>query len=164
LSPTIAFGSTHTINPISTSTGFCDEWDTLDWGAAPKNTKKPRNDDRRLACLDDIMTDIELSSVNRDPWENFPALKALMRDRIDWDTGKPMIDIEIDHCHGKGNKECERKDVLKVGPKNVENGEIFNLFNELWKEEGDPLIVKREQLEQSFIYSKVANILNQTWE
>lgn len=111
------------------------------------------------------MNDIELSSVSRDPWKNFPALKKLMRDRIDWDTGKPMVNIEIDHCQGEGNKKsCKQKDVIKVGPKHVEKGEIFNIFSELWPEKGDPLIVKREQLEQSFFNRKVVNILNQTWE
>lgn len=110
------------------------------------------------------MNDIELSSVSRDPWENFPALKSLMRDRIDWDTGKPVIDVEIEHCKGKGKTVCEQKDLLKIGPKDIGSGHAFNLLNDLWKEEGEPLIIKKEQLEESFINTKVSNMLNQTWE
>jgi hypothetical protein len=160
-----AFGSTLTLNPVSTTTGFCDEWGAADWGEESSSKQKQQaKSERRLACLDDIMNDIELSSVSRDPWKNFPALKSLMRDRLDWDSGKPMIDIEIEHCHGKGKTACEQKDVVHIGPKDVETANIFNIFSELWKEKGDPLIVKREQLEQSFFSRKVANILNQTWE
>ena len=53
---------------------------------------------------------------------------------------------------------------MHVGPKDAESGKVFNIFSNLWKEEGDPLIVKREQLEQSFFNTNVANILNKTWE
>ena len=117
-----------------------------------------------MACLDDITNDIELSSVSRDPWTNFPALKALMRDRVDWDSGKPMIDIEFHHCKGKSKTACAKKDVLHVRPTDAGTGDIFNIFTGLWKEEGDPLLVKRAQLEQSFFDKKVPNMLNQTWE
>jgi hypothetical protein len=154
------------LNPVPAATGFCDEWNTDDWGEEPIRSKKQksRSENKKLACLDDIMNDIELSSVSRDPWENFPALKSLMRDRIDWDTGKPVIDVEIEHCKGKGKTVCEQKDLLKIGPKDIGSGHAFNLLNDLWKEEGEPLIIKKEQLEESFINTKVSNMLNQTWE
>ena len=111
----------------------------------------------QLACLDDIANEIEWSSVSRDPWKNFRALKNLLRDRLDWNTKKPMIDIEIDHCGSGGGKNCQRTEVMHVGPKDAESGKVFNIFSNLWKEEGDPLIVKREQLEQSFFSTNVAN-------
>ena len=111
------------------------------------------------------MNDIEYSSAHRDPWKNFPALKSLLRDRTDWDTGKPMVDIKVELCSKEsGKKDCVEKETLRFGPKDVESGSIFNVFNSLWKEEGDPLIIKREQLEESFMNTKVKNMLNTTWE
>lgn len=116
------------------------------------------------------MNDIEYYSVNRNPWEKFPALKALLRDRIDWDTGKPMIDVELEHCfpsnpdNKKSKPICKQTDVVKLGPKMVQDGSIFTKFNELWQEEGSPLIVKKEQLEESYLNSRVLNILSHVWE
>lgn len=103
--------------------------------------------------------------MNRDPWKHFPALKALMRDRIDWTTGKPMIDIEISHCSSTNKNSCESTgEKIEIGAKDVHDGNIFQIFNDLWKEDGRPLIVKKEQLEDSYMNSKVLNILNHTWE
>ena len=111
------------------------------------------------------MTDIEYSSVNRNPWKHFPALKALMRDRIDWTTGKPMIDIEVVHCNSTNKNSCENTgDRIGIGAKEVQDASIFQTFTDLWKEDGTPLIVKKQQLEDSFVNSKVLNILNHTWE
>lgn len=44
----LAFGSTHTLNPVSTSTGFCDERDTDDWGEDPVASD---DHESTLACL-----------------------------------------------------------------------------------------------------------------
>jgi hypothetical protein len=173
--PFSAFGSTHTLNPVSIATGFCDQWDTDDWAEDNDESSEESRAGHahRLACLDDIMNDIEYSSVHRDPWKNFPALKAILRDRMDWDTNKPMIDIQVELCQkkdsggsnkGNGKKSCIEKETVKFGPKDVENGHIFDVFDSLWKEEGNPLIIKREQLEESFINTKVKNMLNTTWE
>lgn len=120
--------------------------------------------DGSLACLDDVTADIELSGVNRDPWKDFPALRTLVRDRTDWNSSKPMIDIVIEECKTSAKKECIETDYIRIGPKDIESAEIFNTFNELWNEEGSPLITKREQLEESFLNSRVPNMLNKTWE
>jgi hypothetical protein len=49
---TSAFGSTHTLNPVSTSTGFCDDWDTENWDADPKLKATPLHEKvSNLACL-----------------------------------------------------------------------------------------------------------------
>lgn len=72
-----------------------------------------------------------------------------------------MIDIKVELCQ---KKSCVEKETLKFGPKDVEDGRIFDVFHSLWKEEGDPLIIKREQLEESFMNTKVKNMLNTTWE
>ena len=105
--------------------------------------------------------------MDRDPWKNFPALKALVRDRVDWATGKPMIDIEIAHCNttSKNKNSCESHgNPIEIGPEDVEDGNLFDIFNGLWKEDGTPLLVKKDQLVDSYMNSKVKNILNQTWE
>lgn len=119
-----------------------------------------------MACLDDIATDIERSSPGTDPWKDFPALRALLRDRIDWNSSKPMIDIEMEVCKrkGKGKETCVETDRIKLGAKDAESGRIFDIFDDLWKEETKPLIIKREQLEESFFNTNVANMLNHTWE
>jgi hypothetical protein len=114
---------------------------------------------------DDISNDIEYSSVDRDPWKNFPTLKALVRDRVDWTTGKPMINIEVSHCDSTNENSCESMgDRIEIRPKDVHDGNIFQIFADHWKEEGEPLLVKKKQLEDSYMNSKVPNILNHTWE
>jgi len=158
----LTFGSTHTLNPVSTNNGFCDEREVDDWGEDPS---EPDKHESTLACLDDIATDIEYSAGDRDPWKHFPLLKALLRDRVDWTTGKPMIDIEISHCNTTNRNSCEiTGDRIKIGPKDVQEASIFQTFTDLWKEDGKPLIVKKEQLEDSFLNSNVRNILNHTWD
>jgi hypothetical protein len=112
------------------------------------------------------MNDIEMSNPKHgdDPWKDFPTLKGLLRERVDWDSGKPMIDIDIEHCQAKNKPPCIRKERLHIGPKDVQTGNIFTTFSQLWKEKNDPLIVKRDQLYESFLSTKVPNMLNSTWE
>jgi len=192
----LTFGSTHTVNPISSRAGFCDHWDVDEWGEEPikssrsrsfvrrENLKQPdvdeRNDDvlveddssgSKLACLDDIMSDIEFTAASdRDPWKDFPTLKALLRDRIDWTTGKPMINVEIEQCQSPKSRQTGKKNVcnhtrtIEFGADSVEDRSIFTQFNELWEEPGSPLLVKKEQLEESFFNTKVPSILNRTWD
>ena len=160
----LTFGSTHTLNPVSTDAGFCDQREGGEWGDEPKSNSDSDDNGSTLACLDDIMNDIEHSSVNRDPWKDFPALKALIRDRIDWNTGKPLIDIDIVHCNSTNKNSCETTDRVGIGAKDVQDASIFQIFNDLWKEEGSPLIIKKEQLEDSYVNSKVVNILDHPWD
>lgn len=189
-----AFGSTHTVNPISSRAGFCDHWDVDEWGEEPIKSSRNRSFFRKdnlgrwdetpatantedgdsgskLACLDDIMSDIEFTGGNdRDPWKDFPALKSLLRDRIDWTTDKPMINVEIEHCplqksqsNGRRNA-CNHTTTLEFGAESVQDRSLFTKFNELWEEHGSPLLLKKEQLEESFFNTNVPNILNRTWE
>jgi hypothetical protein len=181
-----------TIVPQSSKTGFCDDWDADRWDETTvqsssssssssqenNSNEEDHHHDKRLACLDDIMNDIEMSAVTRDPWQNFPTLKALLLDRVDWDVGKPMIRIDMDTCpsskqqqhhhHHHGNKghssSCRTKESIPIGPKDVQSGNVFTTFTNLWHEEDEPLTVKREQLRESFWEPKVPNILNRTWE
>eukprot|EP00536_Pseudo-nitzschia_multiseries_P009928 jgi/Psemu1/258595/estExt_Genewise1Plus.C_2890036 len=160
----LTFGSTHTLNPVSTNTGFCDQREVDDWGEDPRVVDSDEHEST-LACLDDIATDIEYSSGNRDRWKDFPGLKALVRDRIDWTTGKPMIDIEISHCNNAKKESCKATgDVVEIGADDVQDASIFDIFTDLWKEDGKPLIVKKEQYIDSWVHSNVRNILNHTWD
>jgi chemotaxis protein histidine kinase CheA len=162
----VTFGSTHTVNPISTKEGFCDQWDVDRWDEEPSPTEAGRHADTRLACLDDILNEVEMSADNfkNDPWKNFPALKAIMRDRIDWDSDFPMIGITNEYCEEKEKSPCVKNRTLSLGPKDAQTGNLFTQLSETWKEEGDPLVTKREQLRESFWDPKVKNILNNTWE
>lgn len=133
------------------------------------------------------MNDIEFSSIHGDPWKEFPALQAIMRDRIDWNSGKPMISIDIEHCKPQNSEKsndinnngpnkrgsssktkdkftCEVSDRIEFGAHDVQDAGIFLQFARLWKEPMEPLIIKKEQLEQSFFNSNVNNVLNRTWE
>jgi hypothetical protein len=165
----VSFGSTHTVNPISSKNGFCDHWDG-DWEDEPeeKTADNRMHVDTRLACLDDIMTEIEISKDGKpfksDPWEKFPALKTLLWERFDWDSDIPMIRIYEEFCEEKEKHPCTKNSTIDLGPRDVENGELFSKFSELWREENDPLVHKREQLRESFWDTDVSNILTQTWE
>mmetsp|Transcript_7255 Transcript_7255/g.17054 ORF Transcript_7255/g.17054 Transcript_7255/m.17054 type:complete len:1074 (+) Transcript_7255:44-3265(+) len=159
----LSFGSTNTMNAVSTSTGFCDDPDSR----TRESEEHGGPNSQRLACLDDIAIDIEAASKdgNDDPWKHFPALKSFLGDRVDWNSGKPMIDIEIEHCQGKkGKRRCVQDDLLHVKPKEVESGEVFRIFNNLYPEEGDPLIIKKDQLDNSFGARGKPNVLNHTWD
>ena len=163
----ITFGSTHTVNPISSQTGFCDHhhfeaWDEQDEHVADIRT---RSDWRRLACLDDIATEIDASKTLKDPWENFPALKALMINRVDWNTDFPMVGAVQEYCEVKEKSPCLRNRTFELGPMDVQNGNIFDVFDRIWREDGHPLKVKKEQLAESFwSNAKIPNMLNSTWE
>ena len=162
LSSSIAFGSTHTINPLSTKSGFCDDWDADKWDE--EDQPKSEAQQGRLACLDDIMNDIELSKKSTDPWKDFPSLKALLRDRFDWDSGKPMIAIDIENCPSKSKSPCALQERIHISPNDVQSGKIFDKFSQVWREKNDPLIIKREQLQEAFWSTEVPNVLNRTWE
>ncbi|KAL3929949.1 MAG: hypothetical protein SGBAC_011982 [Bacillariaceae sp.] len=158
----LSFGSTNTMNAVSTSTGFCDDPDSR----TRESEEHGGPNSQRLACLDDIAIDIEAASKNgNDPWTHFPALQSFLKDRVDWNSGKPMIDIEIERCQGKKkDRQCVQEKLLHVKPKEVETGEVFRIFNNLWPEQGDPLIIKKDQLDNSFGARGKPNVLNHTWD
>jgi hypothetical protein len=117
-----------------------------------------------LFCLDDLMNEIESSRPGQDPWADFPVLKNLLKDRVDWDSAFPMVSIVNETCQAKEKSPCAMRTTTNLGPRDIQTGELFNTFSRMWKEEGDPLVVKREQLEQSWWHTNVPNILNKTWE
>jgi len=82
----LSFGSTSTANPISTKVAFCDgEGSTA------------RESERDLACLEEIIQDIERSDKG-DPWQNLTALRLLLRERVDFGSAFPPVRIEVDRC------------------------------------------------------------------
>lgn len=157
----ITFGCTHTVLPISSKMAFCDEWDAETWDEEPATTSQGQKD---LFCLDDLMNEIEYSRPGQDPWADFPVLKNLLKDRVDWDSAFPMVSIVNETCQAKEKSPCTMRATTNLGPRDIQTGELFNTFSRMWKEEGDPLVVKREQLEQSWWHTNVPNILNKTWE
>jgi len=57
-----AFGSTHTLNPVSTDSGFCDEREGDDWGEDPKaNSGESDEHGSTLACLVSVYISLSLS-------------------------------------------------------------------------------------------------------
>lgn len=117
----LSFGSTHTLNPVSTKMGFCDSWDFEKWDEKKMERKHV---DVRLACLDDILIDIE-SQQNKhdvDPWANFPTLKNLLLKRSDWDSDIPMIQIIDENCTAKEKSPCAINRTLDIGPRDVQSG------------------------------------------
>jgi len=75
-----------------------------------------------------------------------------------------MIRIVREQCAEKEKVPCAKNETIDIGPKDVQSGEIFTRFNQIWKEEDEPLQIKLEQLKESFWDTKVENILNSTWE
>ena len=154
----LTFGATHTVNPISSKTAFCDNWD--DWDSMVEEGE-PRRD---LACLDDLVREIENIRPGEDPWENFPQLRTLLKDRVDWDSDFPMIGIVQEMCEVKEKEPCASRVKVNLGPKDAQTGELFTHFSRIWNEQGKQLIVKKEQLAESWWNTNVPNILNKTWD
>lgn len=166
----LTFGSTHTVNPISSKNAFCDQWDIEErWDEEDTQQKNnQQHADAKLACLDDILTEIEVINDespfgSQNLWEKFPTLKSLLRGRFDFDSNFPMVRVTEETCEEKEKSPCARNSTYDLGPKDVETGELFRRLSETWNEEGDPLGVKREQLRESF-WTTGHNILNYTWE
>jgi hypothetical protein len=159
----LTFGCTNTVLPISSKLAFCDEWDAETWDEEPQDSQQQHQKD--LFCLDDLMNEIEDSRPpGKDSWADFPVLKNLLKDRVDWDSGFPMVSIVNETCQAKERTPCAKRATTNLGPRDAGNGELFATFSRIWREEGEPLVIKREQLEQSWWNTNVPNILNKTWE
>lgn len=164
----LSFGSTHTINPISTRTGFCDD----DFG--PINDDSKRNSDAvkdgmnraNLACLDELVEGIKEAGKGKgkDPWRDFPALKSFLEERVDWDTDFSPVAIHEETCVGAEKSPCKLQDEKHFGPKDIQTGDIFSEFSKIWKEKGNPLKIKQEQLESSWWNNPFPNLLDSTWD
>jgi hypothetical protein len=144
--------------------GFCD-------GVDNEVTRKSKLDKipnrANLACLDELISGIEGSkgkqNKDHDPWKNFPALRLLLKDRVDFDSAFPMIRVEREFCGEDENAPCQNQ-TIDFGPEEVMNGQVFSEFSNIWKEKDDPLKVKHEQLRQSWWDGPVPNPLMSTPE
>ncbi len=117
----LAFGSTSTVNTISTKMGFCDLNDD-DAGNRKRKSSAPVKKQNRsdLACLDELVAGIEASgkaNKNRDPWKNYPALRLLLKDRVDFDSAYPMVRVEKEICED-GDKSC-KNEIVDFGADDV---------------------------------------------
>ena len=158
----LTFGSTHTVNPVSAANAFCDEWSFSEWDEEPQRSVPRRVEyEAGLSCLDDIAKEIAESDGG---WRNFPALKSLLWERKDWDSDIPMIEAIQEECEHKEKPPCKNSTRHLLGPRDVETGEVFTKFNEIWKEKNSPLLIKREQLRNSFWDTDLINVLNNTWD
>jgi hypothetical protein len=164
----LSFGSTSSVNPIPTKMGFCDDPDDREEGsrkAAKRNKSKSRKDQNRnnLACLDELVSGIEArANETYNPWQDYPALRLLLKDRVDYDTGFPMIRVEREYCDENEKSPCGNQTTVDFSALDVMNGNIFDQFSKIWREEKDPLGVKLEQLRDSWWKGNVPNMLEST--
>lgn len=164
----LSFGSTHTINPISTRTGFCDD----DFGPINESSEMASDgvnnglNRANLACLDELVEGIKGADEGKgkDPWRDFPALKSFLEERVDWDTDFSPVAIHEETCLETEKPPCKLHNEKHFGPKDIQTGNIFSEFSKIWKEEGDPLKIKREQLESSWWKNPFPNLLDSTWD
>lgn len=121
----------------------------------------PRPD---LHCLDDLVKEIE-GDGETDPWEKFPQLKTLLKDRVDWDSDFASIQVIQETCRVKGKEPCVDQSVENLTAADyIQTGELFRRFSQVWNEKGDPMMEKHRQLAKSFWDTPLPNILNRTWE
>lgn len=148
----LSFGSTTTVHPISSKMGFCDRDDVP-------------HDERgaNLACLEEILGIIE-SSKGDSPWKNFPALRLLLKDRVDFDSAFPMVSVEREYCHEGEASPCNNQTSFHFGAEDVMTGNLFSEFSSIWTEKGDPMRVQQEQLQHAWWrpYSNIPNMLKAT--
>ena len=155
----LSFGSTNNAVPISTKMGFCDAI-----GGADRS---------KLACLEELIPEIEEAGKRRtefgkaqdsDPWKAFPALRHLLKDRVDWETNFPMIQARIERCEAAEKRPCRNMTEVNFSALDAPNGDIFEQFDRMWNEKDSPLLIKRDQLLGTFWHGPVANLLNTTWD
>eukprot|EP00551_Chaetoceros_affinis_P007144 CAMPEP_0203668388 /NCGR_PEP_ID=MMETSP0090-20130426/5028_1 /ASSEMBLY_ACC=CAM_ASM_001088 /TAXON_ID=426623 /ORGANISM="Chaetoceros affinis, Strain CCMP159" /LENGTH=987 /DNA_ID=CAMNT_0050532809 /DNA_START=363 /DNA_END=3326 /DNA_ORIENTATION=- len=157
----LSFGSTHTINPVSTKTGFCDDILGKDY------TSKSRAANRsNLACLDELIQGIERrrNEGNDDPWHDFDALKSILKDRVDWDSTFPPFTVQTEKCNQTDKPPCKFQREVYFNAKDVQSGKLFDDLSKIFNETGQPLKVKRDQLENSWWQNPLPNILDSTWD
>lgn len=128
-----------------------------------KRRAKGRKKNSNLACLEELVTEIDQSSKDSgDPWKDFPALRLLLKDRVDFDTVFPTIEVIKEYCKTNEKSPCSNQTATAFGPRDVMSGTLFEAMKSVWREEGDPLGVKLDQLRESWWDSVVPNMLETT--
>jgi hypothetical protein len=126
---------------------FCDGDDIITGKDSKRRSKKKKSNN--LACLEDIVAEIEATNSD-EPWKDFPALRLLLKDRVDFDSTFPTVAIEREFCKENEKRPCSNQTVIALGPKDVMSGTLFDQFKSIWREKGDPLGVKLDQLRESW--------------
>lgn len=107
---------------------FCDG-DDIDTGNVGKKKAKGMKKKINLACLEELVTEIDESSRDSgDPWKDFPALRLLLKDRVDFDTVFPTIEVRREYCNDNEKSPCSNQTVAAFGPRDVMSGAIFDRF------------------------------------
>lgn len=88
----------------------------------------------------------------------------LLKDRVDHDSGLPMIRVEREYCNDGEKSPCQNVTSIDFGPQDVMDGKLFDQFSTIWKEPNDPLKIKYDQLRQSWWNNPVPNPLMSTPE
>lgn len=158
----LSFGSTTTVHPIPTKMGFCD-----DPGSSKprghKSSKSRKEQNRNLACLDELVSGIEArANETYNPWQDYPALRLLLKDRVDYESSFPMIRVQREFCDENEKSPCGNLTNVDFSAQDVMNGNIFDQFSQIWNEENDPLGVKLEQFRDSWLKGNVPNMLEST--
>ena len=140
---------------------FCDNWKNGKLGN-DEDSARPRSD---LYCLDSLVREVEESTTEADPWKTFPQLKTLLKNRVDWDTDIDMISIIEEVVCENNASPCDPNITnTSLSALDAQSGELFRAFSRVWREKGQEMVIKLEQLAESFWASNVPNILNRTWE
>lgn len=163
LTALVAFGSTHTVNCVSTKMAFCDIWKEGSEPVDDEEIDKKGGPQHDLLCLDDLVKEIE-GEAGGDPWASFPQLKTLLKDRVDWEEDFPPISIIHEKCKLKEKQPCADRTKEDFVASDVQTGDLFTRFAEVWKEEGEPMRIKKAQMVTSFWDTPLPNPLNHTWE
>jgi hypothetical protein len=157
----LSFGSTSTVNPISSKMGFCDGEDKETENMGRRRAKALKKQNSNLACLEELVSGIESSKGNNaNPWKDFPALRLLLKDRVDFDSIFPTIKVEREYCN---ETDCNQT-TIDFGPSEIMNGHIFDEFSHIWREKNDPLGAKLDQLRHAWWNTNVPNMLESTPE
>ena len=98
-----------------------------------KETKKKST----LACLEELVSGIESSKDTvTDPWKDFPALRLILKDRVDYSTIFPTFKVEREYCMQDETSPCNNQTVYNFGAREMMNGKIFDQLSQIWNEKG----------------------------
>ncbi len=142
---------------------FCDG-DKVDSRKGRRRRANKHEKNSSLACLEEIVTGIESAYTTEDQWKEFPALRLLLKDRVDFDSAFATIRVDREFCIENEKSPCNNQTTIDFGPSDIMSGHIFDRFSSIWREKGDPLRVKLDQLRQSWWHGSVPNMLETTPE
>ncbi len=99
-----------------------------------------------------------------DPWHHFHALKSILKDRVDWDSTFHPFTVQREKCDQSEKPPCKLQSESYFNAKDVQNGKLFVELSKIFNETGQPLKVKRDQLDNSWWQNPLPNILDSTWD